>query len=83
MVDYLNALNDEYARGEADYNWSGYADNCAHALHNSLAAADVWKPQSVRATKFKQLFNLAVPANEMTNLAFRGNTYPLEDFGKI
>ena len=28
--------------GEADYNWSGYHDNCSHTLHNALAAAGVW-----------------------------------------
>ncbi len=83
VIDYLNALNDEYARGEADYNWSGYSDNCAHALHNALAAADVWKEQSVGVTKLRQLFNLSVPANEFANLAMRGNRYPIEDLHRL
>lgn len=83
VIDYLNALNDEYARGEADYNWSGYSDNCAHALHNALAAADVWKEQSVGVTKLRQLFNLSVPANEFANLALRGNRYPIEDIQRL
>ena len=62
-MDFLNGLNDEYASGKADYEWSGYADNCVHTLHNALAAAGVWKPKSVRATRLRQLFHLAVPAN--------------------
>jgi hypothetical protein len=37
-----------------------------------LAAADIWSPLSVRAVKFRQLFNLAVPANEFVNLAELG-----------
>lgn len=83
VIDYLNGLNDQYARGDNEYNWSGYSDNCTHALRNALADADVWKPLTVGATKIRQLFNLAVPANEFANLAIRGNLYPLEDFGKI
>jgi hypothetical protein len=82
-MDYLNALNDEYWNGEADYNWSGYADNCVHTLHNALAAAGVWKPKSIRATKLRQLFNLAVPANTFIDLAFLSNRYPIEDFDKV
>ena len=62
-MDFLNGLNDEYASGKADYEWSGYADNCVHTLHNALAAAGVWKPKSVRATRLRQLSDLAVPAN--------------------
>jgi hypothetical protein len=83
VIDYLNGLNDEYATGEADYDWSGYSDNCAHTLHNALAAADVWKEQSIRVTKLRQLFNLSVPANEFANLAVRGSQYPLEDIRRV
>ncbi len=83
VVDYLNGLNDEYAIGVADYNWSGYSDNCSHAIHNSLANANVWKDQKVNTTKFRQLFNLSVPANEVINLALLANTFPLEKFDEI
>ena len=83
IVEYLNDLNQEYALGEADYNWSGYHDNCSHVLHNSLAAADVWSEQSVRVTKFRQLFNLSIPANEFANLAILANTYPLDNFERL
>jgi len=83
VVGFLNDLNDEYASGEADYNWSGYADNCSHTLHNALAAAGVWGETPVQINKFRQFFNLSIPANEMINLARRANTYPLEDFEAI
>jgi hypothetical protein len=83
VMDFLNDLNDEYWTGNADYQWSGYSDNCVHTLHNALAAAGVWKPKSIRTTKLRQLFNLAVPANTFIDLAFLSNLYPIEDFGKI
>lgn len=83
VIDYLNGLNDEYASGKADYNWSGYHDNCVHTLHNALAAAGVWKPQAVRTTKLRQFFNLAIPANQMIALAIRGNDFPIEDFDRL
>jgi hypothetical protein len=69
VIAFLNDKNREYAAGDADYNWSVWADNCAHTLRNALAAANIWSPLSVRATKVLQLFNLAVPANEFVNLA--------------
>ena len=83
VSDYLNGLNDEYWNGEADYRWSGYSDNCVHTLHNALAAAGVWKPKSIRGTKLRQLFNLAVPANTFIELAFLSNRYPIENFKKL
>ncbi len=83
VVEYLNRVNREYATGEAKYNWSGYSDNCSHLVHNALAAAGFWKPQSVKTTKLKQLFNLSVPANEFVNLFDRANNYPIEDIRKI
>jgi hypothetical protein len=82
-MNYLNDLNDQYASGEIDYEWSGYADNCVHTLHNALAAAGVWKPKSVRATKLRQIYNIAVPANTVVDLAFLTNRYPIEDFSEI
>ena len=82
-MDYLNGLNDEYWNGEADYQWSGYSDNCVHTLHNSLAAAGVWKPKSIQSTKLRQLFNIAVPANTVVDLAILSNEYPIEDYARI
>ena len=83
VMDYLNALNEKYAAGEADYNWSGYHDNCTHTLVNALAAAEVWRPKSVGAVKLRQLFNLAIPSNEVIHLVSLANLEPLEDFRRI
>jgi hypothetical protein len=38
-------------------------------MRNALAAANIWSPLSVRTTKIRQIFNLAIPANEFVNLA--------------
>jgi hypothetical protein len=69
IIAFLNDKNREYAEGEADYNWSAWADNCSHTMRNALAAANIWSPLSVRAVKLRQIFNLAIPANEFVNLA--------------
>jgi len=79
IIEYLSDINDEYANGTADSDWSGYSDNCVHLVRNTLAAASIWRPISVRATKLRQIFNLAVPANEFLNLAEQGAHGPLAD----
>ncbi len=83
VMDFLNELNHEYATGEADYEWSGFSDNCVHTLRNALAAASIWTPTSVRVIKLRQIFNLAIPANEFVNLARLGAEGPLEDYGQV
>jgi hypothetical protein len=44
VIAFLNDKNREYFEGEADYNWSAWADNCSHTLRNALAAANIWSP---------------------------------------
>ena len=83
IIAFLNDKNREYAEGKADYNWSVWADNCAHTLRNALAAANIWSPLSVRAIKFRQIFNLAVPANEFVNLAVLGTSGNIADYHEI
>ncbi len=83
VIDFLNALNEDYRDGETDYNWHGFHDNCVHTLRNALAAAKVWKPKAVWAIKLRQFFNVAIPSNEVVNLAELANDYPLENFPKI
>jgi hypothetical protein len=83
VIAFLNDKNKEYAEGNADYNWSVWADNCAHTLRNALAAANIWSPLSVRAVKFRQIFNLAVPANEFVNLAELGTEGNVDDYQEI
>ncbi|MGH7062509.1 MAG: hypothetical protein ACREET_00375 [Stellaceae bacterium] len=82
IIAFLNDKNREYAEGEADYNWSVWADNCMHTLRNALAAANIWSPLSVRAIKIMQIFNLAIPANEFVNLA-RLMTAPIDTYREI
>lgn len=83
VIAFLNDKNREYAEGEADYNWSVWADNCVHTLRNALAAANIWAPLSVRAVKFLQIFNLAVPANEFVNLAELGSEGNIDNYREI
>jgi len=83
IIAFLNDKNREYFDGDADYNWSVWADNCSHTLRNALAAANIWSPLSVRAVKFRQLFNLAVPANEFVNLAELGTEGNISDYREI
>jgi len=83
IIKFLNDKNREYAEGEADYNWSAWADNCSHTMRNALAAANIWSPLSVRTTKIRQIFNLAIPANEFVNLAELMTGGDLEDYRDI
>ena len=83
IIKFLNDKNREYAEGEADYNWSAWADNCSHTMRNALAAANIWSPLSVRATKIRQIFNLAIPANEFVNLAELMTAGDIEDYRDI
>jgi hypothetical protein len=83
IIAFLNDKNREYAEGEADYNWNVWADNCAHTLRNALAAANIWSPLSVQAIKFRQIFNLAIPANEFVNLAELGTSGNINDYREI
>lgn len=70
-VEFLNDLNRQYAAGSIEFHWSGYSDNCVHLVHNALAAASIWEPKSVNAIKIRQFFNMAIPANELYDSAFR------------
>src|SRR5215831_9784771 len=83
IIKFLNDKNREYAEGEADYNWSAWADNCSHTMRNALAAANIWSPLSVRTTKIRQIFNLAVPANEYVNLAELMTQDHIDDYRDI
>jgi hypothetical protein len=83
VVGFLNDLNDEYATGEADYHWNGLQDNCVHTLRNALAAASIWSPIPAQLIRLRQVFNLAIPANEFVNLARLGAEGPIDDFFEL
>jgi len=54
VIAFLNDKNREYAKGEADYNWSVWADNCAHTLRNALpypqTSSWIWRSSAPRGT---------------------------------
>jgi hypothetical protein len=83
IIHFLNDLNREYATGAVDFRWSGYHDNCVHTLRNALAAASIWSPISVAATRLRQLFHLAIPANEALNLAALGTMGPIDSYRHV
>lgn len=83
VIDFLNDKNREYAEGEADYNWSVWADNCAPYVTERFGRCNIWSPLSVRAVKFIQMFNLAVLATEFVNLAELGNERNIADYEQI
>jgi len=83
IIKFLNDTNREYAEGDADYNGRAWADNCSHTMRNALAAANIWSPLSVRTTKIRQIFNLAIPANEFVNLAELMTEGDIEDYRDI
>lgn len=83
IVHFLNDLNREFATGAADYRWSGYHDNCVHTLRNALAAASIWPPTAVWATRLRQLFHLAIPANAALDLAALGTLGPVDSYPDV
>lgn len=82
-VAHLNSLNRRYASGEQSYEYTLYYDNCLRALHDSLAAAGVWKPREERSRFLGKLGQMGVPANEVVKLAARTNAFAVEDFGAV
>ena len=83
MIHFLNDLNRKFATGVADYRWNGYHDNCVHTLRNALAAASIGDPISVWASKLRQIFHLAIPANEAIDLAATATDGPIDDYRAI
>ncbi len=83
MIHFLNDLNREFASGAVDYRWNGYHDNCVHTLRNALAAASMGEPISVWASKLRQVFHLAIPANEAIDLAALATKGPIDSYSQI
>jgi hypothetical protein len=83
IIHFLNDLNRELATGAVDYSWNGYHDNCVHTLRNALAAASIGAPIAVWASKLRQIFHLAIPANEAINLAATVTDGPIDSYAEI
>jgi hypothetical protein len=79
VVDYLNALNEPYRRGQKLYRWRLLNDNCSHVAHNALAQAGIWAPWRTGQVFLLAAFRFPVPKNEMVDLALRANALPVED----
>lgn len=82
-VDFLNAENAPYRAGTRVFQWNVLRDNCAHLLHNALAAAGVWDQWPTRQFILWAALSFPVPKNEFVNLARRTNDLPLDDLGAL
>jgi hypothetical protein len=83
MIHFLNDLNRELASGAVEYHWNGYHDNCVHTLRNALAAASIGEPIAVWASRLRQLFHLAIPANEAIHLAATATKGSIDSYADI
>lgn len=79
IVDYLNRLNAPYRAGQRIYRWRVLNDNCAHAAHNALAAAGLFRPWPTGQFFAFAAFNFPVPKNEFVDLMLRTNDLPIEN----
>jgi hypothetical protein len=78
-INQLNALNDKYAVSK-DYEWRVFSNNCAHLIHNALAAAGVWSPIGVdQFYPIQVLFDVAVPSNQFLNLLRIADNVPIDN----
>jgi hypothetical protein len=79
IVDYLNRLNEPYRTGRSEFEWDVLRNNCAHMVHNALAAVGLWKEWPTDRFILFAAFDFPVPKNEFVNLMRRTNDMPLAD----
>ena len=73
IVHYLNALNEPYRTGRAEFRWNVLRDNCAYLAHNALASVGFWPMWSTERPLLVAAFSFPVPKNEFVNLMRRTN----------
>jgi hypothetical protein len=74
IVEYLNGMNARYAENPDErFEWNGVENNCAHLVVNALAQVSALDAVQTDAGKVRRLFNLAIPANVLVDLAATGN----------
>lgn len=78
-IHELNEVNHHYYVEGNEFTWDVLKNNCAHATHNALAAAGYWSPLKTEAVLPVQLFNIAVPLNQVVDAETRGNDLQLEN----
>jgi hypothetical protein len=83
MAVYLNALNAAYRAENREYDWNLWSDNCAHTVHNTLAAAGIGSHKKTGFFIKPPFVNLAVPATEFAELAFLSGEASIEDYRRI
>ena len=83
MVAFLNEQNAPYRRGERDFRWSVFRDNCIHLAHNALAAAGLWQEWPINRFILFAALSFPVPKNEFVNLMRRTNDGPLLDLAEV
>jgi hypothetical protein len=79
IVDYLNRLNQPYRTGRREFEWDVLRNNCAHMVHNALAAVGLWDDWPTDRFVLFAAFDFPVPKNEFVNLVRRTNDMPLAD----
>jgi hypothetical protein len=79
IVDYLNRLNEPYRTGRREFEWDVLRNNCAHMVHNALAAVGLWDDWPTDRFVLFAAFDFPVPKNEFVNLMRRTNDMPLTD----
>ncbi|HEX3160723.1 MAG TPA: hypothetical protein VHQ45_19540 [Gemmatimonadaceae bacterium] len=65
MAEFLNARNAMYAETGRPYRWHLLRNNCTHLAHNAMAATGVFAPLGVDRRGPAELFNVAIPADEL------------------
>ena len=83
MIAFLNARNDVYRDGHADYEWNVLEDNCSHLTHNALAATGLWDEWPIDRFVLVAALDFPVPKNEFVNLMRRTNDLPVDDLAAI
>ena len=79
IAEYLNAINQPYREGRAEYEWSVLTDNCIHLAHNALSVAGFWFPWATHRFVLIAAFDFPVPKNEFVNILRRANDEPVGD----
>ena len=82
MIAWLNAQNEPYRTGRAEFRWSVFTDNCIHLAHNALAAAGLWEEWRTRRPLLVSVFDFPVPRNEFVNMVRRTNA-PLPTLAEL
>jgi hypothetical protein len=67
IAEMLNASNERYRWG-TDYEWSGLSNNCAHLTSRIAELAGLRSAIPQELPTYRQIFNLAVPANGIVTL---------------